>query len=211
MTVGVRRLRDYQAVNLYLLGPSGQRTMRVTATVGVVERGVVLLTPDDPEVLDRLRLPTRCTLSFAHGDHAVLLDGLLVRDSRRWLTFLADARGHVPSRRFAPRLPLELPVDVTADGAAAPVATTTVDLSATGALLAGTALGAPGDQLSLRLVLPGAHPEVIATAIVVRVTPRGTAVRFAPLEAESAALLRDLVRDVRHAVTQRFAARRRGR
>jgi hypothetical protein len=203
----MRRLRDYQAVNLYLLGPSGQRTMRIAATVGVVERGVALLTPDDPGVLDRVRLPTRSTLSFAHGDHAVLLDGLLVRDSVRWLTFLADAHGHVPSRRFAPRLPLELPAQVIgADGGA--VATTTVDLSATGALLAARTLGGPGDALQVRLDLPGDHPSVTATAIVVRVTPRGTAVRFAPLDAESTALLRDLVRDVRHAVTQRFAARR---
>lgn len=203
----MRRLHDYQAVNLYLLGPSGQRTMRIAATVGVVERGVALLTPDDPGVLTRVRLPTRCTLSFAHGDHTVLLDGLLVRDSARWLTFLADARGHVPSRRFAPRLPLELPVQVGA-GDTAPVATTTVDLSATGALLASRTLGAPDDALHIRIELPGDHPAVTATAVIVRVTERGTAVRFSPLDSDSAGLLRDLVRDVRHAVTKRFAARR---
>jgi hypothetical protein len=197
----MRRLRDFQSVTLSLGG------VTTGATVSAVDRGVAQLDVHDAGVLAKLRLPMRTELSFVHRGHYVMLAGMLTREGDRRLTFMPDVRGLVPSRRTAARLQVGLAVRATlATGEV--VDTKTVDVSASGVLLAHARLGRALDAVQLQITLPGDRGWLKAEGRIVRVGWSETALRFGRMEAADAATLTALVQDVRFSLAQRFTDQR---
>lgn len=197
----MRRLRDFQSVTITING------MTTTATVSAVDRGVAQLDLPDTDVVSKLTLPAPVELNFIHRGHYVLLTGTLASDGARWFTFLPEARGLMASRRAAPRLQVGLAVRVIRSSGIV-VNTRTVDVSASGALLADAKLGRPLDLVQLHLELPGNRPPLVAGARIIRVGWAETALRFANLSAEDQTTLKALVADVRFTLAQRFTEQR---
>jgi hypothetical protein len=197
----VRRLRDFQSVTITTNG------VTTTATVSAVDRGVAQLDLHDTALASKLTLPASVELNFIHRGHYVLLMGTLATDGDRWFTFMPEARGLVASRRTAPRLQVGLAVRVTRSSGIV-VNTETVDVSASGVLLADAKLGRPLDVVQLQLTLPGSRPALVAEARIIRVGWAETALRFTNLSTEGQTTLKALVADVRFTLAQRFTEQR---
>lgn len=197
----MRRLRDFQTVTLNVSG------VATTATVSAVDSGVAHLDMHDPDLVSGLTLPSPIELSFVHRGHFVMLDGSLVDDGNRWLTFVPHARGLMASRRASPRLQVGLPVRVTRSNGIV-VSTKTVDVSASGMLLADAKLGRPLDIVQLQVTMPGDRGVLNGEGRIVRVGWAETALRLGALAPEDAEMLKSLVADVRHTLAQRFSQER---
>lgn len=197
----MRRLRDFQTVTITING------VTTTATVSSVDRGVAQLDLHDADLKDRLSLPATVELNFVHRGHYVLLLGTLADDGDRWVTFMPEARGLMASRRAAPRLQVGLPVRVTRSSGIV-VNTKTVDVSASGVLLADAKLGRPLDVVRLHVTLPGNRGPLEAEARIIRVGWAETALRFSNVSAADQTVLKTLVADVRFTLAQRFSEQR---
>ncbi|MCW2998665.1 MAG: hypothetical protein JWN65_2214 [Solirubrobacterales bacterium] len=118
-----------------------------------------------------------------------------------------SARGPAPRRRASARLQVGLPVRATLSTGEV-VLTKTVDVSASGVLLAHARLGRPMDPVGLRISLPGGRGSFEAVGRIVRVGWTETALRLGPLQAADAAVLKGLVEGVRFSPGQVLADRR---
>ncbi len=197
----MRRLQDFQTVTLNI------GDLRTTATVASVDRGVAQLEVPEGRLLANIALPAPVELGFVHQGRAVSLSGTLARDGYRWLTFMPQAPGQVPSRRTGARRQLHLAVRVTIPSGAT-VHTSSMDLSASGVLLAHSRLGRPLDRLGIVLTLPGTLGTVETDARIVRIGWNETALRFSGTCDEDLAKIKVLVEDVRYTLAQRLSAQR---
>jgi hypothetical protein len=194
-------LRDFQTVTLNISGST------TTATVSAVDRGIAHLDMHDPALTSKLTLPAPVEMHFVHRGHYVMLVGTLASEGDPWLTFLPDARGLMASRRAAPRLQVGLPVRVTRSSGIV-VQTKTVDVSASGVLLADAKLGRPLDVVRLQITMPGDRGQLQGECRIIRVGWAETALRFGALAPEDAQMLKALVEDVRYTIAQRFSEQR---
>ncbi len=197
----MRRLRDFQTVTLNING------VTTTATVSANDGGTAHLDMHDATLAARLTLPASVELHFVHAGHYVMLVGTLASEGNPWLTFMPEARGLMASRRAAPRLQVGLPARVTRSSGIV-VQTKTIDVSASGVLLADAKLGRPLDIVQLSITMPGDRGTLHGEGRIIRVGWAETALRFGALAPEDAAMLKALVQDVRYTLARRFSEQR---
>jgi hypothetical protein len=147
------------------------------AIVAATSKDVAWLLPRDPRDATPALLPRSAQISF-------------------------NREGRVDNLRASPRLDVQLPVQV--NGAGAGLATTTVNLSAGGALLAGTGFGAADSTVEVEIALPQ-DTVVKARGKIVRVHDEATGIRFSDLAPADQAHIDSMVLSVRAQLARRFA------
>src|SRR4051812_22229328 len=148
--------------------------------VAATSKDIAWLLPRDPRDPTPGLLPRPAQISFLHQGHLVVLHGNAERAPQGTVAFQANREGRVDNLRASPRLDVQLAASVSAGGHTAQ--TRTENVSAGGALLAGTGFGPPETVLDLVIAIPQG-PEVRARGVVVRILPKiGTAVRFSEIE-----------------------------
>jgi hypothetical protein len=192
----VRRIRDFMPATLSV----GVRPME--GIVAATSKDVAWLLPRDPRDPTPGLLPRPAQISFRHQGHLVVLHGEAERAAQGCVAFRAHREGRVDNLRAAPRLDVELPVRVT--GAGLTRETTTLNVSAGGALVAGGFFGARDSVVDVELQMPQAA-TVEARGVIVRILPQGTGIRFTDIDAGARATIDSLVLETRAAVARRFA------
>jgi hypothetical protein len=192
----VRRIRDFMPATLSV----GVRPM--AAIVAATSKDVAWLLPRDPRDATPGLLPRPAQISFQHQGHLVVLHGHAERAAQGTVAFHANREGRVDNLRASPRLDVQLPVQVTVGGASR--ATTTVNLSAGGALLAGTVFGPADGTVEVEISLPQ-DTTVKARGVIVRVHQEATGIRFTELEPASQLHIDSMVLSIRAALARRFA------
>ena len=193
----MRRIRDFMPATLSV----GVRPM--PAIVAATSKDVAWLLPRDPRDPTPGLLPRSAQISFTHQGHLVVLHGRAERAAQGTVAFHANREGRVDNLRASPRLDVQLPVQVSGAGAAAQ-ATTTVNLSAGGALLAGGGFGAADSTVEVEIALPQ-DTIVKAHGQIVRVHDEGTGIRFSDLDPADHAHIDSMVLAVRAQLARRFA------
>jgi hypothetical protein len=195
----MRRMRDFMPATLSV----GQRQME--AIVAATSKDTAWLLPRDPADPAVRLLPRSAQIAFTHQGQLVVLKGQAERAAQGTVAFAADRAGRVDNLRSTPRLDVALKAWVTPPGGERQQ-TTTGNLSAGGALLAGQGFGRPGAELAVEIELPQ-DARVESPSRIVRVDDRGTGVLFLDLEHEKREQLESMVLSVRAALARRFAAR----
>ncbi|MCW3023362.1 MAG: PilZ protein [Conexibacter sp.] len=192
----MRRIRDFMPATLSV----GVRPM--PAIVAATSKDVAWLLPRDPRDATPALLPRSAQISFTHQGHLVVLHGHAERTAQGTVAFHANREGRVDNLRASPRLDVQLPVQV--NGAGAGLATTTVNLSAGGALLAGTGFGAADSTVEVEIALPQ-DTVVKARGKIVRVHEEATGIRFSDLAPADQEHIDSMVLSVRAQLARRFA------
>jgi hypothetical protein len=192
----VRRIRDFMPATLSV----GVRPM--PAIVAATSRDVAWLLPRDPRDATPGLLPRSAQISFTHQGHLVVLHGRAERTAHGTVAFHANREGRIDNLRASPRLDVQLPVQVSGAGAAQ--ATTTINLSAGGALLAGGGFGGSDSTVEVEIALPQ-DTVVKAHGQIVRVHDEGTGIRFSDLDPADQAHIDSMVLSVRAQLARRFA------
>src|SRR4051812_12164045 len=170
--------------------------------VAATSKDVAWLLPRDPRDPTPGLLPRPAQISFRHQGHLVVLHGDAERAAQGCVAFRAHREGRVDNLRSAPRLDVELPVRVTGTGLTRE--TTTLNVSAGGALVAGGFFGARDSVVDVELQMPQGA-AVTARGVIVRILPRGTGIRFTDIDADARATIDSLVLETRAALARRFA------
>jgi hypothetical protein len=192
----VRRIRDFMPATLSV----GVRPM--PAIVAATSKDVAWLLPRDARDATPGLLPRSAQISFTHQGHLVVLHGRAERTAHGTVAFHANREGRIDNLRASPRLDVQLPVQVGAAGATQ--ATTTINLSAGGALLAGGGFGPAEGAVELEIALPQ-DTVVKARGLIVRVHEEGTGIRFFDLDPSDHAHIDSMVLSVRAQLARRFA------
>jgi hypothetical protein len=186
--------------------------MPVTLSVGVrpmegivaaTSKDIAWLLPRDPRDPTPGLLPRPAQISFLHQGHLVVLHGNAERAQQGCVAFQANREGRVDNLRSSPRLDVQLPVRVNASGMSRE--TTTVNVSAGGAMIAGGFFGARDSAVEVEIQMPHDGPTVKAGGVVVRILPQGTGVRFTDIEPEARDTLDSMVLSIRAELARRFA------
>ncbi|HWH93215.1 MAG TPA: PilZ domain-containing protein [Baekduia sp.] len=193
----MRRIRDFMPATLSV----GVRPME--GIVAATSKDIAWLLPRDPRDPTPGLLPRPAQMSFLHHGHLVVLHGRAEPALQGTVAFQANREGRVDNLRASPRLDVQLPVRVTTRGAARQ--TQTLNLSAGGALLAGTTFGPPQTAVEVAIKMPQNGTEVAARGLVVRILPQGTAIRFTDIDAAARHHLDSMVLSIRAALARRFA------
>src|SRR3954470_14171230 len=138
--------------------------------VAATSKDIAWLLPRDPADTTPGLLPRAAQISFMHQGSMVLLHGNAERAPEGTVAFQANREGRVDNLRSSPRLDVQLPVTVSASGRT--VETTTVNVSAGGALVAGGFFGPRDTAIEVTIQLPNG-PEVRALGLIVRILPQG--------------------------------------
>ncbi len=192
----MRRIRDFMPATLSV----GVKPM--PAIVAATSLDIAWLLPRDPRDTTPGLLPRPASLSFMHQGRMVVLHGNADRAPEGTVAFQANREGRVDNLRSSPRLDVQLPVTVSASGRT--IETTTVNVSAGGALVAGGFFGPRDTAIAVAIKLPNG-PEVRAHGLIVRILPQGTALRFTDIEPAARAHLDTMVLSIRAALARRFA------
>jgi len=193
----VRRIRDFMPATLSV----GVRPME--GIVAATSKDIAWLLPRDPRDPTPGLLPRSAQISFLHQGHLVVLHGNAERAAQGTVAFHANREGRVDNLRSSPRLDVQLPVQVSAGGATKE--TQTVNVSAGGALLAGTTFGPPDTAVEVAIQMPHDGPEVCGRGLIVRVLAEGTGIRFTDIDPPSRDILDSMVLSIRAALARRFA------
>jgi hypothetical protein len=192
----VRRIHDFMPATLSV----GVRPM--PAIVAATSKDVAWLLPRDPRDATPGLLPRAAQISFHHQGHLVVLHGNAERAPQGTVAFHANREGRVDNLRASPRLDVQLPVQVSVAGATH--ATTTVNLSAGGALLEGRTFGAAEAAVEVDISMPQ-DTVVTARGVIVRVHDKGTGIRFTELDPAAEHHIDSMVLSIRAALARRFA------
>src|SRR3954447_7409555 len=103
--------------------------------VAATSRDIAWLLPRNPRDPTPGLLPRPAQISFHHQGHLVVLHGQAEPSLEGTVAFQANREGRVDNLRASPRLDVQLPVRVSGSGMARE--TTTLNLSAGGALVGG--------------------------------------------------------------------------
>jgi hypothetical protein len=192
----VRRIRDFMPATLSV----GVKPM--PAVVAATSMDIAWLLPRDPKDTTPGLLPRPASLSFMHQNQMVVLHGNADRAPEGTVAFQANREGRVDNLRSSPRLDVQLPVTVSASGRT--IETTTVNVSAGGALIAGGFFGARDSAVEVTIQLPNGS-EVHARGLIVRILPQGTGLRFTDIDSAARGHLDTMVLSIRAALARRFA------
>jgi hypothetical protein len=192
----VRRIRDFMPATLSV----GVKPM--PAIVAATSKDIAWLLPRDPRDTTPGLLPRTASISFMHQGQMVVLHGNAERAPEGTVAFQANREGRVDNLRSSPRLDVQLPVTVSASGRT--IETTTVNVSAGGALVAGGFFGSRDTAVEVTIKLPNG-PEVHARGLIVRILPQGTGLRFTDIEPAARSHLDTMVLSIRAALARRFA------
>jgi hypothetical protein len=192
----VRRIRDFMPATLSV----GVRPM--ASIVAATSKDTAWLLPRDPQDATPGLLPRPAQISFQHQGHLVVLHGNAERAPQGTVAFHANREGRVDNLRAAPRLDVQLPVQVNVNGTTH--ATTTENLSAGGALLAGTMFGPADAAVEVAISLPQ-DTLVTARGFIVRVHQAATGIRFADIDPAARDHIDSMVLSIRAALARRFA------
>jgi hypothetical protein len=192
----VRRIRDFMPATLSV----GVKPM--PAIVAATSKDIAWLLPRDPRDTTPGLLPRGASISFMHQAQMVVLHGNAERAPEGTVAFQANREGRVDNLRSSPRLDVQLPVTVSASGRT--IETTTVNVSAGGALIAGGFFGARDSAVEVTIQLPDGS-EVHARGLIVRILPQGTGLRFTDIDPAARSNLDSMVLSVRAALARRFA------
>jgi hypothetical protein len=192
----VRRIRDFMPATLSV----GVRPME--GIVAATSKDIAWLLPRDPRDPTPGLLPRPAQISFRHQGHLVVLHGNAERAPQGTVAFQANREGRVDNLRASPRLDVQLPVRVTGSGMTRE--TTTLNLSAGGALIAGGFFGARDSLVEVQIQMPQAG-GVEARGVVVRILPQGTGIRFTDIDDAARATIDSMVLETRAALARRFA------
>ena len=173
------------------------------AIVAATSKDVAWLLPRDPRDQTAGLLPRPAQISFPHQGHMVVLHGTADRAPEGTIAFTADREGRVDNLRSSPRLDVQLPVRVSAAGRT--LESHTLNVSAGGALLAGTAFGARDGAVEVAIQMPQGGAEVRARGIVVRTLPQATGIHFTDIDPAARDHLDSMVLAIRAALARRFA------
>ena len=174
----------------------------MAAIVAATSNDVAWLLPRDPRDPTPGLLPRSAQISFKHQGHLVVLHGNAERAPEGTVAFYANREGRVDNLRASPRLDVELPVQISSGGATRPGKT--VNLSAGGALLAGSGFGSTDSAIEVAITLPR-DTVVEARGLVVRVHFAGTGVRFTEIDPAAVAHIDSMVLAIRAQLARRFA------
>ncbi|HET6507178.1 MAG TPA: PilZ domain-containing protein [Baekduia sp.] len=192
----MRRIRDFMPATLSV----GVKPM--PAIVAATSKDIAWLLPRDPRDTTPGLLPRAASISFMHQGQMVVLHGNADRAPEGTVAFQANREGRVDNLRASPRLDVALPVVVSASGRT--IETTTVNVSAGGALVAGGFFGPRDTAVEVTIKLPNG-PEVHARGLIVRILPQGTGLRFTDIEPAARDHLDTMVLSIRAALARRFA------
>jgi hypothetical protein len=172
--------------------------------VAATSKDIAWLLPRDPRDATPGLLPRAAQISFLHQGHLVVLHGHAERAAQGTVAFQANREGRVDNLRSSPRLDVQLPARISVGGRSS-VETQTENVSAGGALLAGTNFGPPSSPVEVTITMPQGE-EVLARGLIVRVLPRiGTGIRFTEIEPAARDHVDSMVLSVRAALARRFA------
>jgi hypothetical protein len=171
--------------------------------VAATSKDIAWLLPRDPRDPTPGLLPRPAQIRFMHQGHLVVLHGTADRAAQGTVAFTAAREGRVDNLRASPRLDVQLPVRVSGSGMTRE--TTTLNLSAGGALLSGGFFGARTSAVEVELQVPRADAAVKARGIIVRILPEGTGIRFTDIDPTARATIDSMVLEVRAALARRFA------
>lgn len=192
----MRRIRDFMPATLSV----GVKPM--PAIVAATSKDIAWLLARDPKDTTPGLLPRPASLSFMHQGQMVVLHGNAERAPEGTVAFRANREGRVDNLRSSPRLDVQLPVTVSASGRT--IDTTTVNVSAGGALVAGGFFGPRDAAVEVTMKLPNGT-DVNARGLIVRILPQGTALRFTDIDPSARAHLDTMVLSIRAALARRFA------
>jgi hypothetical protein len=193
----VRRIRDFMPATLSV----GVRPME--GIVAATSKDIAWLLPRDPRDPTPGLLPRPAQISFMHQGHLVVLHGNAERAPQGCVAFQAHKEGRVDNLRSSPRLDVQLPVQVSGNGMTRE--TTTVNVSAGGAMLAGGFFGPRGSAVEVEIQMPQDGPVVKARGLIVRILPQGTGIRFTDIDPSAVEHLDSFVLSIRAALARRFA------
>lgn len=171
--------------------------------VAATSKDIAWLLPRDPRDPTPGLLPRPAQISFLHQGHLVVLHGNAERAPQGTVAFQANREGRVDNLRSSPRLDVQLPVRVSASGMTRE--TTTINVSAGGAMLAGGFFGPRETAVEVEIQMPHGGPTVEARGVVVRILPEGTGIRFTDIEPSARDHLDSMVLSIRAALARRFA------
>lgn len=192
----MRRIRDFMPATLSV----GVKPM--PAIVAATSKDIAWLLPRDLKDTTPGLLPRPASLSFMHQGQMVVLHGNADRAPEGTVAFQANREGRVDNLRSSPRLDVQLPVVVSTSGRT--VETTTVNVSAGGALIAGGFFGPRDAAVEVTIKLTDGT-EVNARGLIVRILPQGTGLRFTDIDPSARAHLDNMVLSIRAALARRFA------
>jgi hypothetical protein len=192
----VRRIRDFMPVTLSV----GVRPME--GIVAATSKDIAWLLPRDPRDPTPGLLPRPAQISFRHQGHLVVLHGYAEPALQGCVAFQANREGRVDNLRASPRLDVGLPVRVSGNGMTRD--TTTLNVSAGGALVGGGFFGARGSEVEVEMQMPQAG-AVEARGLIVRILPEGTGIRFTDIEPSARDIIDSMVLETRAALARRFA------
>ena len=192
----MRRIRDFMPATLSV----GVRPME--GIVAATSKDIAWLLPRDPRDPTPGLLPRPAQISFRHQGHLVVLHGNAERAPQGTVAFQASREGRVDNLRASPRLDVQLPVRVT--GSRMTRETTTLNVSAGGALIAGGFFGPRDSLVEVQIQMPQAG-AVEARGVVVRILPEGTGIRFTDIDEAARATVDSMVLETRAALARRFA------
>jgi hypothetical protein len=172
--------------------------------VAATSKDIAWLLPRDPRDPLPGLLPRPASIRFMHQGHLVVLHGTADRAAQGTVAFTAAREGRVDNLRASPRLDVQLPVRVSGSGMTRE--TTTLNVSAGGAMLAGGFFGPRDSAVEVELEMPGGT-TVKARGIIVRILPEGTGIRFTDIDPQAAVTIDSMVLEVRAALARRFADR----
>jgi hypothetical protein len=193
----VRRIRDFMPATLSV----GVRPM--DAIVAATGKDTAWLLPRDPRDATAGLLPRPAQISFLHQGHLVVLHGNAERAQQGCVVFVANREGRVDNLRASPRLDVQLPVTVSGNGMSRE--TTTLNVSAGGAMLSGGFFGPRDSAVEVEIQMPQDGPTVKARGLIVRILPEGTGIRFTDIDAASRDHIDSMVLSIRAALARRFA------
>jgi hypothetical protein len=170
--------------------------------VAATSKDIAWLLPRDPRDPTPGLLPRPAQIRFMHQGHLVVLHGTADRAPQGTVAFTAAREGRVDNLRASPRLDVQLPVSVSGSGMTRE--TTTMNVSAGGAMLAGGFFGARDSAVEVELQMPNGG-AVKARGIIVRILPEGTGIRFTDIDPQARATIDSMVLEVRAALARRFA------
>ncbi|WP_272475927.1 PilZ domain-containing protein [Baekduia alba] len=193
----MRRIRDFMPATLSV----GVRPME--GIVAATSKDIAWLLPRDPRDPTPGLLPRPAQISFLHQGHLVVLHGNAERAQQGCVAFQANREGRVDNLRSSPRLDVQLPVTVSAGGLTRE--TTTINVSAGGAMLAGGFFGPRESAVEVAIQMPHSGPIVEARGLIVRILPEGTGIRFTDIEPAARDHLDSMVLSIRAELARRFA------
>ena len=175
------------------------------AIVAATGKDTAWLLPRDPRDATPGLLPRPAQISFLHQGHLVVLHGHAERAQQGCVAFQANREGRVDNLRASPRLDVQLPVTVSGSGMTRE--TTTLNVSAGGAMLAGGFFGPRDSAVEVEIQMPQDGPTVKARGLIVRILPEGTGIRFTDIEPAARDHIDSMVLTIRAALARRFAER----